>query len=193
MIAALLVVLAAAPAAHKPATPAAAPDTIRFSGSLKHGERFERALRDGMRFRLSPTDEGWDIHVVAKDSTADFAGVVTPPFHGPNPLGIMGWHFKPGTEAALGSDREFQFTLNDEDQRTAASALDVILWPGDRGLAAQDSAQSVWDNLPRGEGLFEIQDVKIDSTTHPDAPSISRMTFRGTLIWPPRAQAAPKR
>ena len=194
MIAALCVILAAsAPPAHKAAAPSTPPDTIRFSGSLKRGQRFGRPLRDGMRFLLSPTDEGWDIHIVASDTTADFAGVVTPPFHGPNPLGIMGWHFKPDSKGAPGTEREFQFALNEQDQRSAASALDVILWPGDRGLAAQDSAQSVWDNLPRGEGLFEMTDVKIDSTANADAPPIAHMAFRATLIWPPRAHAEQKR
>jgi hypothetical protein len=172
------------------ATPIAATDstiTIQISGTVMRGQRAQRNIRElGARFVLEPTDEGWDIRIVGTDTTASFADVVTPPFHGPNPLNVMGWHFRDTTGTAPGRQRDFEFVLNDADQRAAASALDVISWPGDRGLAGQDSAQAVWDNLPRGHGRFNIRSVELvrtpDGSTDP--PRIARMTFSAWLTWP---------
>jgi len=181
------------------ATPIAATDssiTIQISGTVVRGQRAQRGIRElGARFVLEPTDEGWDIRIVGADTTASFASVVTPPFHGPNPLNIMGWHFRDSTGTAPGRERDFDFVLNDADQRAAASALDLILWPGDRGLAAQDSAQAVWDNLPRGQGKFKIKDVELVRVPagSTDPPQIARMTFSAWLTWPVQAAQNQKR
>jgi hypothetical protein len=71
--------------------------TIRFSGVLRGGVRFERRITDSLRFVLDPGPlgrEGWFLGVFAADRTANFAGVVTPPFHGPNALDLEAWHFR---------------------------------------------------------------------------------------------------
>jgi len=67
---------------------------VRFGGTVHDSERFERRFADSLRLVLEPDDEGWTIRIRGADTLTDFAGIVTPPFHGPNPLGIQAWHFR---------------------------------------------------------------------------------------------------
>jgi len=73
-----------------------------FSGQVKRGQLYKNHINDGLIFCLRPTsswhgNDGWDI--VISDSMDDdcgqgLNGIVTPPFHGMNPIYIEGWHFR---------------------------------------------------------------------------------------------------
>lgn len=89
----------------------AAPAPI--AGILRQGERFQHPIGGGLFLRLVPQDGGWGIEIGPPD--ADFASVVTPPFHGPNALQILGWHFTlQGRVLGLGEGerRRMQFVLS---------------------------------------------------------------------------------
>ena len=104
--------------------------TYRFSGRLEAGQRFERRFADSLRFVLEPADvSGWSIQILQHDTLADYAGIATPPFHGPNPTQIEAWHFRnqdntgPSRGPCPGAEREFSFVTSRRDYQAAAAAL----------------------------------------------------------------------
>jgi hypothetical protein len=97
--------------ASSPAQPA---DATPFMGSLHQGETFQHPIGRGLFLRLLPQDGGWHIYI-GPNPEDDFASVVTPPMHGPNPLDIMAWTFNPDRRnlgLGLKQVRTFQFVLN---------------------------------------------------------------------------------
>ena len=174
---------------------AAAPPTARFSGSVRGGESFERSLGGSLRFVLEPEDEGWNIHVRGADTLADYAGIVTPPFHGPNPLGIQAWHFRNadntgpnrGDPNAPQEEREFSFVTSRRDYDIARLSLDQLLWPGDRSQAAVDSATAVFDSLPKGAGTLRITAMELRDLGAGRRPRFASMRFEVELRAPAHA------
>ena len=171
--------------------------TIRFSGSVRGGERFEYRFTDSLRFVLDPGvpgREGWNLRVLAADSTADFAAIATPPFHGPNDLDLEAWHFRnaDNTGANHGEvnvpqgQRSFEFFLSTPAYRVAVGALDVYLWPGDRGQAAQDSARAAWEAVPRGTGQFTVTGMKLGGLGASQRPWFESLRFSVELKVPAR-------
>ncbi|TMQ69509.1 MAG: hypothetical protein E6K80_11420 [Candidatus Eisenbacteria bacterium] len=168
-------------------SPSHAPRRYHFEGRLVAGERFERVFADSLHFLLRPADhEGWSIVVVGDDSSADFAGIVTPPFHGPNPTQIDSWHFDPrdSSGASPGDDRGFSFVTNRRDYASASAALDVMLWPNDRTDAAVDSAQAVFDGLRTGSGALKITRVKLEKLEAGSPARFDSLSFEVDLILP---------
>ncbi len=170
------------------ATPKSRPRPSHFEGHLSAGQRFERTFAESLHFVLRPQgDEGWAIVVTGSDSAADFAGIVTPPFHGPNPTQIEAWHFDPrdSSGASPGKARGFSFVSSRRDYQTAAAMLERMLWPNGRSDAAVDSAQAVFDALPVGSGVLKITNVELRDL-EPGAPArFESMSFEVDLA-PPR-------
>lgn len=178
--------------------------TIRFSGIVQGGQRFERRFTDSLRFVLDPATlgrDGWNLGVFAADSSANFAGIVTPPFHGPNTLDLEAWHFRNADNTGPNrgdvnvpqEDRDFEFVLTSPEYRVAASALDVVLWPGDRSQAAQDSAQAVWDALPRGSGVLKVTGKKLGGLVQGQRPWFESLRFEVELRIPAGARDSMRR
>ena len=162
--------------------------TIRFSGFVHGGQRFEHRFTDSLRFVLDPGSlgrEGWILRVLAADSTADFAGIATPPFHGPNDLDLEAWHFRNadntgpnrGDPNVPQEQRSFEFFLSTPAYRVAVNALDVVLWPGARGQSAQDSALAVWQSVPRGTGQFTVTRMSLGGLGDGERPWIDSLRF----------------
>jgi hypothetical protein len=169
--------------------------TIRFSGFIVGDQRFERLFTDSLRFVLDPEAlgrEGWILRVFAADSTADFAGIATPPFHGPNHLDLEAWHFRNagnsgpnrGEPNVPQEQRSFEFFLSSPGYRVAFDALDVALWPGDRGRAAQDSAFTAWEAVPRGTGQFTVTEMRLGGMGAGRRPWFESMRFTVELKVP---------
>ena len=66
---------------------------FRFTGTIQRGKKFARPLGDHLTFVLAPMEDGWGIQVLDERLKYDTARL-TPPFHGPNPVQIAGWHFR---------------------------------------------------------------------------------------------------
>ena len=171
---------------------AAAPRIYRFAGSVRAGERFERRFADSLRFVLRPSDEnGWSIVVAQEDSLADYAAIVTPPFHGPNPVQIEAWHFRndgntgPSQGPWPGEERGFSFVTNRRDYDAAASALDVMLWPNGRPDAVVDSARAAFDALSTGSGRLNISALKLRELGAGRQPRFESIQFEVRLRMPP--------
>jgi hypothetical protein len=167
--------------------------TYRFSGRLQVGQRFERRFADSLRFVLEPADvSGWSIQILQRDTLADYAGIATPPFHGPNPTQIEAWHFRnqdntgPSRGPWPGAEREFSFVTTRRDYQAAAAALDVMLWPNGRSDGEVDSARAVFDALPTGRGRLRITDMRLGDLGAGRPPRFEAMRFHVELVLPAR-------
>ena len=207
LVALLVTSVATAAPSVPPGTPVpwgkpSAARTLRFSGQIGGGQRFERVLGDGLRFVLVPLSggscEGWTIGVVGSDSTADFSAPATPPFHGLNSRSIEAWHFRnadntgpnQGEVNAPQEERGFTFFLSRPDYDVASQALEVMLWPDSRRDSEQDSANASYGRLPQGEGLLVIREMALDRLGAGQTPCFASMRFDVELRFPAQRVAA---
>ncbi|HLQ67715.1 MAG TPA: hypothetical protein VK123_10855 [Candidatus Limnocylindrales bacterium] len=199
-LAALALVCAIQPACA--ASPAPAPPAnskvVRFSGDVRRGERFTRAISGDLRFLLEPDPtEGWRIEVVGADSTRDYVWVVTPPYRGVNEAVVQAWHFRnaensgpnDGSVNAPRDKRGFSFVTSAPDFAKCRDAVDRLLWPDGISDAGLDSAQALLDGVTHGEGTLTIGDMKLGGLGPGQSPWIEAMHFAVELELPEAAAA----
>jgi hypothetical protein len=63
-------------------------------GEVDRGKLFSASTLGGWILRLAPDSGGWFLEVSMKGREADDLSRLTPPWHGPNPREIEGWHFR---------------------------------------------------------------------------------------------------
>ena len=72
----------------------AEPQILKFEGKVKRGKVFSHPLNENLNFVLIPNSQGWSIFVRSSNHPDKNLALFTPPYHGPNPLYIDGWHFR---------------------------------------------------------------------------------------------------
>lgn len=108
--------------------------TMNFVGHVTRNEVFQKDLGNGLIFKLTPSDTGWNIDITSGDAQHGgygFASVATPPFRSINSLQVEGWHFRnkdntapnDGSVNAPQEKRDFSFVLNKKDAGIMASAV----------------------------------------------------------------------
>ena len=207
----LVVALSLGGAASSPATvwspppnsnDAPAPPPVQISGEVRGGQTFVRPMPGSLRFALQPISAGdrggWDISIYAADSTEDFVGAATPPYHGLNERVIEAWHFRhshtPGPDStredaaanAPGTERSFNFVTNAADYEKYKVALEKLLWPAGLSDAEVDSIQTAVDQIPTGEGLLTIRAMSLDGLGPGETPWFEKMRFDVVLKLPPK-------
>ena len=171
------------------AGPLAADQPARFAGEVARGQAFEHALAPGLVFRLVPDDGGWTVWVGQPGAPdADWSGVVTPPFRGPNPRFLEAWHFRnadnsgpnlpgPGNVNAPQAVREFEFVEQAADYRRAFDALQGVLWPKTDAerQAALDVLEPIMARARRGR--LTITDLELGGLGRGLRPWIEHLRF----------------
>lgn len=156
--------------------------TFEFSGGLVAGETYSRKLSRGMVFCLMPQsgETGWEIVVSTecRPDAADFAGMATPPYRGPNPLQLMGWHFLP-EEKLFSHVRQFRFVLRQQDARRIREMLNQ---------RPQDAARilDLAERLGKGRGEVEILEADAVRSEPLYNTKLLRIRFRAKLTIPER-------
>ena len=193
----------------KPSTPAYSADdisenaavsapreSIRFSGEVSKGLKFETEIGENLFFRLNPHELGWMISVGSKTSAENnFCGVVTPPYRGINHIYIEGWHFRnadntgpneagPKNVNAPQEIREFNFVLDDADYRKAFDALRKLLWSYSYSKREVEEARRVHEKLTKGRGTLTIRDLKLNNLEAGKQAGIDLMRFDLELVLP---------
>ena len=140
-----------------------------FSGKVIRAQVYKHQIVEGLVFCLRPStswheNDGWNI--VVSDTTNDdcgqgFNGIVTPPFHGENPIFIGGYQFRnkdntaenDGSVNAPQKFRWFNFLFSKEDFETVWAAHSCITWNQcENGMTIDDGVKSnsnnaqVWSN-----------------------------------------------
>ncbi len=149
---------------------------VRFSAEVRHGESIRRPLAKGLWFCLTPTadtgrNSGWMIRIqrLCKDESPDYAGIATPPYHGPNPVQIVAWFFDEGANTPH-DVHDFQFVLNVAGYARVAQALD----------RRSEALGALLEKLARGRGHLVITDRRMN----PRDGSIDWIRFAVRLEWP---------
>src|SRR5438093_582678 len=155
------------------------PATMRFNGSLKAGERFERSFGGRFVFSLEPIDSGWEIRLYERGRTENIARL-TPPFHFvPNPRYIEGWHFRnenntgpnDGSVDAPQKRREFIFSPEVGETIDGPQATYGVT-PGE-----------VYRVEAFGRGEVEIAHLKLSPPIENEKARILAMEFRCKIVW----------
>ncbi len=186
---ALLLCLLAASRVAAPAECAGNTSGLTIDGAVTRGERFAWPLPGGLAFELWPLLQGWVIWIGDPARPEDnYAAVATPPFHGPNPTLIQGWHFRnadntgpnaPGTKNvnAPQHTRRFRFVLDKARFDTAMETLALVHWPGDRGPAEVDAARDAFRAIERADGSLQITDLELGTLVSGERAWIERASF----------------
>ncbi len=186
---ALLLCLPAASRIAAPAECAGNPSELTIDGLVTRGERFAWSLLGGLAFELRPLLQGWVIWIGDPARPEEYyAAVATPPFHGPNPTLIQGWHFRnadntgpnapgPKNVNAPQHTRRFRFVLDKARFDTAMETLAVVLWPGDRGPAEVDAARDAFRAIERADGTLQITDLELGNLVAGERAWIERARF----------------
>lgn len=162
------------------------PRTIVFKGSVRREETFSRPLADHLTFVLVPISGGWQIDV-QDDRLKLGLTRLTPPFHGPNPTSIEGWHFRNADNSGLNTGElnvpqkvrefifssEFERAIENGDESYWTSPEQVCKAAGD-GFGRITITQLRLGNLVRGqqawveEMRFRVK-IEMGKTNHPYA------------------------
>lgn len=161
-----------------------------FTGKVTRGRTFKQEITQEIIFCLNPNsfwqeNGGWDI--VISDSASDdcninFAGVVTPPFHGDNPIFIQGWQFRnenntgesEGSINGVRKKRGFNFVFNRDDSEKIWNSH--YLSPG--------SIKSDTTKIPRSRGILTITHLELGNLISGDTAWIEYMEFEVKVYLP---------
>jgi len=175
----------------------AAAKTITFSGEVTKDQRFEKQIIENLYFCLIPQELGWAVFIGNKaDTENNFAGVVTPPYHGINPLSIEGWHFRNADNSGPNEAgekninapqelRQFNFVLNGRDYQQAFDCLQKILWPYSYSPEEVAKAEVLQQSIRMAEGSLTIKEMELNNLVITQQAGMDYMKFDVELHLPP--------
>jgi hypothetical protein len=164
-----------------------------LTGTVSRGGIFEQPLRGGLLFRLAPGAHGWMIWVGDPARPEEnYAAVATPPYRGPNPIYIEGWHFRnvdntgPNTAGPKNLNvpqhvRAFAFVRDRASFLAARDALGITMWPGAHGADEVAAAREAHASVAIGAGQLEIVKLELGNLRAGERAWIERMDFRLTI------------
>lgn len=168
--------------------PWCAPPATRttFTGSVRHGEAFERPFGRNLAFRLAPSRDpsvpGWTIEVRRRGDTnpeRELSWLATPPYRGWNPRHLTPSHGHSMDEALALTPRHFEFLANAEDFERASNAVERLLWPANATNADLDAAGATLESVRKGEGRVHIETA--ERRQGEDRDRIDTLSFRVEL------------
>jgi len=156
-----------------------------FTGEVERGQVYRQKIKDGLVFCLIPSsfwveNGGWTINIgdeIGDECDDNFAGIVTPPFHGNNATFVQGWQFRNETNTAdsegnAAQTRYFNFIFNQSDfemifkRRHLGEAIDVA-------------------QIPRSRGVFSITELNLGNLVPNETAWIESMKFEVKIYLPP--------
>jgi len=153
-----------------------------FAGEVERGQFYRRKIKDGLVFCLIPSsfwveNGGWTINIgdeIGDECDDNFAGIVTPPFHGNNATFVQGWQFRnkmntADNESNSPQTRAFNFIFNQSDFEATFNSH----YPDP---AATNSGIDV-TKIPRSSGIFIITELKLGNLIPNEFAWIESMKF----------------
>lgn len=142
-----------------------------FRAEIRRGQTAQFQTEWGLLVVLRPVDAGWQIEVYPKDDPSANLALATPPFRGPNPTMILGWHFRNSNSSGPNAGevnapqhlREFIFVKDSADFVVLRHSLERVLWrgnyPGDEVRDAEEALARV--SARAGRGRLRIQEMRL--------------------------------
>src|SRR6266446_4511389 len=186
----ILLVIVVVLASVAPATNRRPPRTIhvpsdrgtsyRIGGTATREKGFTSEFRPGLVFELRPDADGsFRISVHPKGiPDRDYAGVLTPPFHGPNSLSILPWELDPHADPTMapGRTRGFRFARNEPEYTDAREKLSA--WSESYGAIGARELDARIEAAAAGVVYLDEVDGVLDQS---EAATIQRLKFRVLL------------
>lgn len=172
-----------------------------FSGQVRRAQTYKHEIVDGLVFCLLPNsgwheNEGWNIIIsdtMDDDCSKGFNGIVSPPFHGMNPIFIAGWHFRNDTNTAENDGsvnapqevRWFNFLFDTDAFEAVWSAHSCLSWfqCEENGLT-QDEAVKIIATTPKSRGIMTISNLELGNLVPNDKAWIETMEFEVKIYLP---------
>ena len=191
------------------AAPLLAQTRIHIAGTVRAGDTFRKEIGLGLTLVLTPNDSqddsgdsGWAIEVQPADQSDNFIRCVILPLHGPTPADILASQFvteknEKLPESALSEQkkREFQFTLNSADQKTACDELDAVAYSPPR--TAKDGTIVMgtpgYKEPPLGNGTFVIKSVQLSNLGESKHAKLDSLSFEAEIAFPPDRKKRPSK
>lgn len=159
-----------------------------FSGEVKRGQSFQKKITQGLVFCLTPDsfwqeNGGWRLNIsdeIGKPCDDNFAGIVTPPFHGENNATfIQGWQFRnennTGENETNAMIRYFSFVFNQSDYESIFNASFNL--PTDKNFDPSKILTS--------RSVMTIVDLKLGNLIPDKIVWIESMKFEVKIYLPP--------
>ena len=159
-----------------------------FTGEVERGQVYSRKIKDGLVFCLVPSsfwveNGGWTINIgdeIGDECNDNFAGIVTPPFHGNNATFVQGWEFRNRTntsdnESNIPQARDFNFIFNQSD-------FEAIFFNSHNPTSTNKTIDV--SQIPRSSGIFIITELKLGNLIPNEVAWIESMKFEVKIYLP---------
>ncbi len=174
LLAALLVVWALAEGANAELTchETAERHAVHLAGEIAGNRSYRQPVGNRWTFTLLRQERGWAIRLKARDGI-DLTQV-TPPFRGPNPRDIEGWHFRNASNTAA----------NDGSVNAPRELRIFQFSPGLEGTGGfrPPSGTAIVDAV--GRGWFKIDDYALADLEPDQQARMMYLKFFACLTWP---------
>lgn len=158
-----------------------------FSGAVRTSETYSHDLGRGLV--LIVTTSSIEVQSLpGARGGANYAGCVTPPFHGPNALDLQAWQFtSPSQEQFVGPRREFQFALNAADDKADCAELNRVLYGSQTTSTkgAHTGNAPPFRAHPLGSGVVTLSNVQLNHPESTRDAKISSFSFVANITLPP--------
>lgn len=157
-----------------------------FSGTVREGEAYSHELGRGLVIVV--TTSSIEIRsALETQEQANYAGCVTPPFHGPNALDLQAWQFiSKSSEQFVGLRREFQFALNAADDQAECAELNRASYddPTIGSKSTQAKTTDPFRPRPLGGGVVTLSNVQLIHAEHAQDVRIKSFSFVACIAFP---------
>lgn len=171
--------------------------SLRFTGEVTRGQRFEKTVAPGMIFRLEPDagdDPGWSIRLeLSSKPSPESIDCIAPTeetSHGSNELALEAPE-RMGQDAELKRLREFGFIPTPSECKVAWNLMNLANYPSKLTDKEREEASNKLGKIPSGTGTFKVVDDRLSLPAGKDQPvAIDWLKFEVELRFPqppPRA------
>jgi hypothetical protein len=177
-----------------PAQPSRESPSLRFTGEVTHGQRFEKTIAPGMVFRLEPyagNDPGWSVRLEpSSEPSPESIDCIAPTeetSHGSNELALDPPE-RIGEDAELKRLRQFGFIHTPSQCKVAWDLMNVALYGSKLTNKEREEAEIKLSKIPSGTGTLKVVDDRFSVPPGKDQPvAVDWLKFEVEFRFPSRA------
>jgi hypothetical protein len=161
-----------------------------FTGEVERGQVYKQKIKEDLVFCLIPNSSsvengGWTINIgdeIGDPCDDNFAGIVTPPFHGNNATFVQGWQFRneantANSEGNVIRTRDFNFIFNQSDFEAVFNSH----YPNPASAIPKPDLTKI----SRSRGVFTVVELALGNLIPNKVAWIESMKFEVKIYLPP--------